>query len=202
LAADAVVLAVPAFAAADLLADLEPPLAAALRGIRYVTSATVSLAYRRDKFNHPLNGFGFVVPAPEKRRILACTWTSTKFPHRSPPDHVLLRCFIGGARDEALAEQNDAALEAMAREELRDLLGVTATPALTRVYRWPRGNPQYDVGHLDRVAEMEALAARHPGLFLTGSAFRGIGLPDCIAQGDETAQQVLAYLQKEANPCT
>jgi len=193
--ADAVILALPAFAAADLVQDLDPTLASALRGIRYVTTATVSLAYRREECSHPLNGFGFVVPTPEARRILACTWTSTKFPHRAPSHHVLLRCFIGGAQREDLAEQEDAALETLAREELRDILGVTATPVLTRVYRWPRGNPQYDVGHLDRVAEMEAMAARHAGLFLTGSAFRGIGLPDCIAQGEATAHRVMAYLQ-------
>lgn len=193
--ADAVVLAVPAFLAADLVQDLEPPLALALREIRYVTTATVSLAYRREEFQHPLNGFGFVVPTPEGRRILACTWTSSKFPHRVPWGYVLLRCFIGGAQQEALAEQEDAALEALAREEIRHIMGMTAMPVLSWVYHWPRGNPQYDVGHLDRVAKMEAMAARHPGLFLTGSAFRGLGLPDCIAQGDATARQVMAYLE-------
>ncbi len=142
-------------------------------------------------FDHPLNGFGFVVPRKEPTRLLACTWTSTKFTHRARPGTVLLRAFIGGPRREELVDLDDDALIALVREELRAIMGITAAPTVARVYRWPRGNPQYDVGHLDRMDEIEALCP--PGLYLTGSAYRGVGIPDCVKQGQATAQQVIAY---------
>jgi oxygen-dependent protoporphyrinogen oxidase len=194
LAADAVVLATPAFASADLLRDDHPELAALLDGVRYVSTATVSLGYDADGFEHPLDGFGFVVPRREPTRLLACTWTSTKFTHRAGPGTVLLRVFIGGPRREELVQLDDDALLGLVREELRAIMGVTAVPTVARIYRWPRGNPQYDVGHLERVDRMEALCP--PGLYLTGSAYRGVGIPDCVKQGQSTAAQVAQYLQE------
>ncbi len=191
LEADVVVLATPSFAAADLLRDQHPTLADKLDAIRYVSTATVSLGFDAAGFDHPLNGFGFVVPRKEPTRLLACTWTSTKFTHRSRPSTVLLRAFIGGPRREELVFLDDDALIALVREELRAIMGITAAPTVARVYRWPSGNPQYDVGHLDRMDEIDALLP--PGLYLTGSAYRGVGIPDCVKQGQTTAQQVIAY---------
>jgi oxygen-dependent protoporphyrinogen oxidase len=190
--ADAVVLAVPAYAAAELLAPLNPALADGLRVIRYVSTATVSLGFRREDVPHPLDGFGFVVPASEPCDLLACTWTSTKFDHRAPDDAVLLRAFVGGPGREDVIEQDDAALIDMVRAELRRIMGIEAPPVVARTFRWRKANPQYDVGHLERVSALEALCP--PGLFLTGSAYRGVGIPDCARQGAETAAQVRDYL--------
>jgi oxygen-dependent protoporphyrinogen oxidase len=195
--ADSVVLAIPAHPAADLLTPLYPSLADGLRAIRYVSTATVSLGYRREDMPHPLDGFGFVVPASEPCDILACTWTSTKFDHRAPDDTVLLRAFVGGPRGETLVAQDDATIIRTVRAEFRRILGIEAHPTVARVFRWREANPQYDVGHLEHVSALEALCP--PGLFLTGSAYRGVGIPDCIRQGTETAAQVCAYLNAECD---
>ena len=197
LEADAVALATPAYAAADLLRAMNPRLAAKLDAIRYVSTATVSLGYEAAAFGRPLDGFGFVVPRKEPTRLLACTWTSTKFTHRARPGTVLLRAFIGGPRREDLVDQDDEALVSLVREELRGIMGVRAAPTVTRVYRWPRGNPQYDVGHLEHVDQIEALCP--PGLYLTGSAYRGVGIPDCVKQGQATAERIVAAI-REAPP--
>ncbi len=194
--ADAVILATPAFVSAGLLRDLSPQLAARLDAIRYVSTATVSLGYDARDFGHPLDGFGFVVPRNEPSRLLACTWTSTKFPQRAAPGTVLLRVFVGGPHREELAEMDEDALIGLVRQELRSILGVSAVPQVARVYRWRRGNPQYDVGHLDRVTEIEGLCP--PGLYLTGSAYRGVGIPDCVLQGRDTAREVALYLAQLA----
>jgi oxygen-dependent protoporphyrinogen oxidase len=192
--ADAIVLATPAFVSAGLLRDQNPELAAMLDAVRYVSTATVSLGYDAAKFDHPLNGFGFVVARKETTRLLACTWTSTKFTHRARAGTVLLRAFIGGPRREELVDLDDHALVTLVREELRDILGIAAEPTVARAYRWHRGNPQYDVGHLERVDQIEALCP--PGMYLTGSAYRGVGIPDCVKQGKTTAEKVIEYMQQ------
>ncbi len=192
LEADAVVLATPAYVSADLLRQTSPKLAAKLDAIRYVSTATVSLGYSADEFEHPLDGFGFVVPRREPAQLLACTWTSTKFPQRAAPGTVLLRAFVGGPRREDLVALDDDALVGLVREELRTIMGVRASPTVARVFRWHRSNPQYEVGHLDEVDEIEALAPA--GVYLTGSAYRGVGIPDCVRQGQETAAAVARYL--------
>lgn len=190
--ADVIVLATPSFAAADLLRDIDTDLAARLDAIRYVSTATVSLGFNADSFEHPLNGFGFVVPRKEPTRLLACTWTSTKFTHRARPGTVLLRAFIGGPRREEYVNLDDEKLITLVREELRAIMGITAAPTVARMFRWERGNPQYDVGHLERVDAIEALCP--PGLFLTGSAYRGVGIPDCVKQGQDTAAKIVERL--------
>jgi oxygen-dependent protoporphyrinogen oxidase len=195
---DKVVLATPAYTAANLLEPHSTVLAQKLQTIRYLSTATVSLAYHRDQVSHPLNGFGFVVPKSESCQLMACTWVSTKFNHRAPDDQVLLRVFVGGYKHEALVDLPDDELVKLVQTELRRIMGLTAQPTRLEIYRWPHGNAQYDVGHLDRIAKIEALAAETlPGLYLTGSAFRGVGLPDCIHQGQQTAQQVIQDLQKQ-----
>ncbi len=196
LEADAVVLATPAYVTADLLAGLDAPTADRLRKIRYVSTATVSFGYDAATFGHPLDGFGFVIPSKEDRRISACTWSSTKYENRAPEGRVLLRCFVGGATHEQHALVDDATMIRAARDELHALMGVRAAPVITRLFRWQRANPQYDVGHLDRLAEMEGrLAANHPGLYLTGSAYRGVGIPDCIHHAELTANKIITEQQ-------
>jgi oxygen-dependent protoporphyrinogen oxidase len=192
LPADAIVFATPSYVTARLVENFHPKLAKALQGIPYVSTATVSLAFQRADVAHPLDGFGFLVGRHERCDIIGATWTSTKFPHRAPAEHALIRCFIGGAGREHLVSRDDAALVQLVREALRAILGITAPPLLTRVFRWEKANPQYLVGHLERVAAMEQMLTPHPGLFLTGSAYHGIGVPDCILQGTQTAERLLA----------
>ena len=169
---------------------LDPSLAEKLRRIRYVSTSTVSLAFRRSDITRPLNGFGFIVPATEGRRITACSWSSNKFSHRAPADTVLMRVFIGGAFTEALAEQDDATLIEIARQELQQIMGITATPILAQAYRWKKSNPQYNVGHSALVDEIDQTIHTHPGLHLAGAAYRGSGIPDCIQSGINAATKI------------
>lgn len=181
----AVILAVPAFVAAKLLALVAPAAAQVCDQIRYVSTGTLSLAYKRDEIAHPLNGFGIVIPRSEKRRINAITWSSTKFDHRAPAGYALLRVFFGGSRTPEMMAVPDEGLLAIVRAELADIMGIQATPVFHRIYRWQRSNPQYDVGHLERVAAIRA--ALPGGLFVTGSPYGGVGVPDCVRQAQETA---------------
>lgn len=194
---DGVVLANSAMDAGKLLESIDPELSAKLHRIRYVSTATVSFGFRRDQISHPLKGFGFVIPRKEKRLITGCTWSSTKFDERAPEGRVLIRCFLGGATDERPALVSEEEMVGYARQELKSLMGITAEPDATWVFRWRNGHPQYDVGHLDLVADIERLTATHPGLRLAGSSYRGVGLPDCIRSGAAAAEGVL---QSVASP--
>jgi oxygen-dependent protoporphyrinogen oxidase len=195
--ADHIVFATPAYVTADLVQQIDPMLASHLRGIRYVSTATVSLGFKRSDIAHPMLGAGFIVPRSEGRRITACSWTSTKFNHRAPKDSVLLRVFIGGALAEHLAEQNDAALIDIAREELRTIMGITAQPVLAKAYRWPKANPQYDLGHDLRVSEIERTLTSLPGLYLAGAAYHGAGIPDCIQSGMTAARSIADHIHAD-----
>jgi oxygen-dependent protoporphyrinogen oxidase len=193
--ARAVVVATPAYVTSRLMRDRNPALAALCADIPYASAATVALAFRRDAIAHPLNGSGFVVPRVENTGILAGSWLSSKWPHRAPDDdHALLRTFVGGARDPKALEHSDADLVALSLRALQPLVGLRGDPLFTRVYRFDRGNAQHEVGHLQRLAVIDTALARHPGLFVTGSGFRGVGIPDCVADGRVTAKQVDAWL--------
>lgn len=188
--ADAVVLAVPAYIAQTLTREVAPAVARGLGGIRYVSTGTISLAYRLADIRRPLLGFGMVVPSSERRPVNAVTWSSLKFDHRAPEGYALLRVFFGGSRSPGSMALDDNALLATARGQLCEFMGIEAPPLFHRIYRWDRSNAQYDVGHLERVAALET--ALSPGLYLTGSPYRGVGLPDCIKQAQETAGKVVA----------
>jgi len=179
---DEVIMAVSADKAAGLLQSLQPDLSGMMKAVRFVNTATVSLAYLLEDIpaDRPLDGFGVLIPASEKRKLIACTWASTKFKHRAPPGCVLLRAFIGGYKNEDLVLQDEHALIEMVKDEFAELFGIMAKPLNAHVYKWIKGNPQYDVGHMERVAVMEKLAATIPGLHLAGSSYHGIGMPDCI----------------------
>lgn len=189
LQADAIVLAVPAYVAASLVRPLSPTAAAELDKIRYVSTGTISLAFRAQEVPDLIDGFGLVIPGSENRSINAVTVTTTKFDERAPQDHVLLRAFFGGSRSPQMMDLDDASLTAVVRSELKQLLNVQATPLFHRIYRWQRANPQYDVGHLSRVAAIEAAMPDH--VYVTGSPYRGIGVPDCIHQAEQTVQMLL-----------
>ena len=189
---DAVVLSLPTYKSADLLNDESfTNLAQTLRGIEYASSAVVVTTHRLSDFGHPLDAFGLVVPAIENRKVLAVSFTSRKFPGRAPDGHVLLRTFVGGAMQPELLDHTDAEITEFVHQELSAMLGMTATPAFSQVVRYKRAMPQYHVGHLARVAEIERLAAAHTGLHLAGSAYFGVGLPDSIASGRAAADRIL-----------
>lgn len=195
LLADAVVVATPAHDAAGLLRGLDPVAAQALAAIEHASTVTLSVAYRAEDLPRPLDGYGYVIPSREGRAILACTWTSTKFPHRAPPGMALIRAFIGRAGNDAAVDYDDDRLLTMVRDELKSMLGITAQPLFHRTFRWPLAMPQYTEGHLGRVATIESRIAPLGGLALAGNAFRGIGLPDCIASGEAAAARVLAHIE-------
>jgi oxygen-dependent protoporphyrinogen oxidase len=195
--ARAVVLAVPAYAAATLLRGFDTTLAALCDAIPYASTATIALGYRRDQIAHPMQGSGFVVPRVERSPLLAATWVSSKWPSRAPDGYALLRAFVGGGRDPHRLDRSDGELVESAREELSSLLGVTGAPLFTRLQRWTRQSPQYVVGHLERIATIDRRLTSIPGLFVTGSGFRAIGIPDCIADGRAAAARAAAHLAQE-----
>lgn len=188
-AADAVVLAMPACAAALLVRPFDDGLGGLLGNVAYGGAATVSLAYRRSDVPHPLDAFGFVVPRCEGRRLVACTFSHVKFPDRAPEGTVLLRAFLDGR---TAGEGGPSALEGIVRDELRDILGITAPPRFARSFVHLRAMAQYEVGHLARVAAIEAGLSRHAGLALAGNGLRGVGIPDCARSGETAADGILA----------
>jgi oxygen-dependent protoporphyrinogen oxidase len=179
--ASSVILATPAYAAADLLATTDPGLADTLREIPFVSTATVSVGFPRRAVPRVLAGSGYVSPRVEGGHVVACTWTSNKFPERVPDGGVLIRFFLGRAGAEAVASAPEDEIRRLIRDELRAVHGITAEPSFWRVYRWPRALPQYTVGHRDRLDRIGICLGRLPGLFLAGASYRGVGIPDCIA---------------------
>lgn len=203
--ADDIIFATPANVTAELIQHIDPVLASKLRTIRYVSTATVSLGFRSREVEFPLDGFGFVVPHSEKRKITACSWSSSKFNHRAPEGCILIRVFVGGALAESLAEQDETRLVHLARQELRTIMGITATPVLTKVNRWYKANPQYEVGHQARISDIDKIASRHPGLYLAGSPYHGVGVPDCIQSANRIAQSItkeIQHLREESRMAT
>jgi len=187
---DAVILATPANVAGTLLDGVDRGLARNLLDIAYSSSVTVTLGYYMDQLKVLPPGFGFLVPRSEGTRMLACTFVHNKFPHRAPAGKGILRCFLGGARDEAvLALTDDEILETVHRE-LRDIVRLDARPMFARVYRWRGAMAQYESGHIARVGRIEKRVSEIPGLALAGNAYHGIGVPDCIRSGMEAARAV------------
>jgi protoporphyrinogen/coproporphyrinogen III oxidase len=192
LPADGVVLAGPAYRMGALVRELDRELPRLLEAIPYASSATVSLAYRRTQIGHALDGFGFVVPRGEGRAALACTFSSVKYPGRAPEGAVLLRVFLGGARQPGLLDRDDAGLAALAAADVGALLGITGDPWLTRVARHPAAMPQYELGHLERVVAIEGRLAALPGLAVAGAAYRGVGIADSVRSGEAAAERLWA----------
>jgi oxygen-dependent protoporphyrinogen oxidase len=189
----AVIVAVPAPQAARIVVGVDPELAADLGNIPYAGCAIALAGYRREQIGHALDGFGFVVPESENRRILACSFSSQKFPGRAPAGRVLLRIFLGGARHPEMNELDDGRVRAIVMEELADLLSARGEPELFQVVRWQGAMPQYHLGHVERVERIEHRVAALPGLALAGNAYRGVGIPDCIHSGGQAAQRVLEH---------
>ena len=194
---DTVILAVPAYTAADLLGPVDASLAGELRSIVYNSSITVALAYDANaveaatQAGSKLEGFGFLVPRAEGKQMLACTFVQNKFPGRVPADKLLFRCFLGSDTAAASMQLSDEELAGAIGGELRQILGLSTQPLFTRIFRWRQAMAQYEVGHLEKVARIDQLVTQLPGLALAGNAYRGIGVPDCVREGAEAADRLL-----------
>jgi protoporphyrinogen/coproporphyrinogen III oxidase len=194
LSARAVIVCAPAFESAGLLRPVDGELASLCARIPYASSATVTFGYRRDDVAHPLRGSGFVIPRVEKTTIMAGSWVSSKWRSRAPEGFVLLRTFIGGARDPDAIGRSDDDLIAASQAEITRLHGITGQPVFSRLHRWERANAQHNVGHLDIIEAIDRRLGGLPGLFLTGSGFRGVGVPDCVADARKTATDVADWM--------
>jgi oxygen-dependent protoporphyrinogen oxidase len=190
LTADAICLALPAFAAAFLLRDVNEQLAKKLDRISYASTATINLGYRSADIRHPLDGFGFVVPFIERRSLIACTFSNIKFAGRAPDNHVLLRAFVGGALQPEMFALEETEMLTRVKRDLCDLLGVAREPVFTEVAKWEKSMPQYEVGHLGRVKEIENELQQLPTLALAGNSYHGAGIPDCIRSGETAADSL------------
>jgi oxygen-dependent protoporphyrinogen oxidase len=188
---DAVILSVPAHAAAQLVSTTKRELSAELAAIAYSSSITVCLAYDRGVRQSLPPGFGFLVPRSEGNRLLATTFVHNKFAHRAPDDRALLRCFFAGSNAENIWQLSDDAIIAAVRNELQQILRIRAAPLFVRVYKWKSAMAQYGVGHLERLGRIERLCQELPGLALAGNGYRGIGIPDCVRSGTDAAKRVL-----------
>jgi oxygen-dependent protoporphyrinogen oxidase len=195
LKADALILATPAFVSAQLLSSRDPSLVADLQSIPYASTATVSLAYRQSDISRDLDGYGYVIPRREGRKALACTWTSTKFPHRAPDGYALIRVFVGRAGQDIPWKESD--LLELAKEELNLTLGIAAEPLIHRVFLWNKAMPQYNLGHPEILKRIDAALENHPGLALAGNGYRGIGIPDCIHSGQQAVKRALETRRAE-----
>jgi len=196
--ADGVICAAPAFAAARFLRAAHTRLANLFGEIGYASAATVNMTFRESDFPSPPRTFGFVVPIVEHRKIIAGSFSSLKFEDRAPAGSILVRAFVGGVLQNEMMALPDEEIVNAVRDEFRALLGVTARPGVVAVQRWPDSMPQYEVGHLDRVGEIERAVARLPQFVLAGAAYRGVGIPDCVRSGEDAAQTILAQLAEPA----
>ncbi len=190
--ADAVVCAAPAPAAAAVLDTLDPHLAEHLRAIPHASVATLALAYPRQVLPPALAGSGYLTPRSEGRPVRACTWVSAKWAGRAPDDASLIRVSFGGAGMDEITNASEEDLLRLAQEELRTVLGITAQPCFTRIFRWPQAMPQYEPGHLERLASIDASLDGYPNLALAGNAYRGVGLADCLQSGEQAAARLAA----------
>jgi oxygen-dependent protoporphyrinogen oxidase len=191
---DAIVLALPSYVSGSILKDINPGLSKILGSIPFVSTATISLAYEKKNFSHPLNGYGFVIPRTEKRKIMAVTWTSSKFPYRVPDGFVMLRTFVGGVYNRNMVSMSDEELLKIVTDELRSIMGISTRPYLYRIFRWHNSMPQYTVGHEEKIKKIDEELEKLPGLFLTGSSYKGIGISECIKNAGEVAERIGRFI--------
>ncbi len=190
ISSDQVIIATPAHAASNLLQNLDPETSDHLKAIPYSSSMTVNLLYRRPNFGHALQGFGFLAPEVEQTLIAACTWVNTKFQHRATDDYIILRAFVSHRQTKYVSSMPDEDIANQVHNELSQIMGFTAKPTAWRIARWNRAMAQYEIGHRRRVDKIEARLNRVEGLHLTGNAYEGIGIPDCIHRSRKIAHRI------------
>jgi oxygen-dependent protoporphyrinogen oxidase len=193
---DAVIVATPTPAAALVLQSTDQNLSTELGSIHYSSSVTVTLGYDEKVRGALPPGFGFLVPRSAGRRLLAATFVHNKFPHRAPADRAIIRCFLGGVRDEQILQSSEKEILQIVRDELAQIIGsaLDAEPLFARIYKWRSAMAQYSVGHLERLQRIETLRQKHPGLALAGNGYSGIGVPDCVRSGTEAGSKILAEM--------
>jgi oxygen-dependent protoporphyrinogen oxidase len=189
--AETVVCATPAFATSEMVKGIDKSLSSSLNEIYYPTISVVCLGYKRERISLSLDGFGFLIPFREGRKILGTLWDSSIFPNRAPEGYVLLRSMLGGARKSELAEQDEGKLINLVMAELNDIMGIKAEPDFAKVYRHPKGIPQYPVGHQERLGTIDKIVSKFKGFYITGNAYRGIGVNDCIENSYKLAERIL-----------
>jgi len=188
--ADAIILSTAAYVSADLARDIDPSLSYALNQIQYASGSVFTFGFNRADIKHPLNGYGFLVPAGERLSFTACTWSSSKWDKRAPYDKVLLRTYCPGI------PQNSSLMQENVISELKNILQLKKAPILREIHLHPRSLPQYETGHEHRLAEIKSRLSEHPGLYLTGAAYGGIGIPDCIENAKSAAEQAAVSIRK------
>lgn len=191
--ADCVILTTPAYISAKLLKDIDAEITENLNKIPYISTATISLAFKKSALAKPLKGFGFVVPRIEGRKIMAATFSSQKYAYRAPEDSILIRCFVGGSKNEELVALSEEELVQISRQELAEILGIHGQPIFAKVFKWKKAMPQYVIGHSQRIAWLDEQLKQHPGLYLTGNAYKGIGIADSVHNGELTAKEALNH---------
>lgn len=192
--ADIVIIASPAFAAADMTSELDPDISSVLRSIPYSAMTVICFGYDRNSIKHPLDGFGYLIPKQEGRNTLGTLWDSSMFENRAPKGKVLLRSMMGGACFPEYIKLSDQEVTARVRDDLKITMGIEAEPEFVRIYRHAQAIPQYTVGHGQRLEVLSERLKRYPGLILTGNSYRGIGLNDCVAAAEKAANEALALL--------
>ena len=195
--ADIVVLASPAYASSEILQGFDKKLSQALVEIPYTPVSVVCFGYKRDKVGHSLQGFGFLIPHKERMKILGTLWDSSIFPNRAPEDYVLLRSMVGGAQSPELALLDDSALVSTVFDDLRPILSLRAEPDMVRIYRWEKAIPQYVLRHGERLQLLDERLKSYPGLYLTGNAYRGIGINDCVENGFKLADEIFLKIKNQ-----
>jgi oxygen-dependent protoporphyrinogen oxidase len=195
---DGVVVALPAWIAAPLFREVAPVASEDLASIEHSPSGLIAVAFPESQLTRPLKGYGYVVPRIEGRDVTAMTWVSSKWPNRAPKGQVLVRVFVGRAGREDVLKRDDDGLVSVALAELRDVLGLSVSPTLTRVQRWDKAMPQYTMGHLDRVDRIVASIAHIPGIEIAGNMLRGVGIPDSISSGETSASNLLIDMSEQA----
>jgi protoporphyrinogen/coproporphyrinogen III oxidase len=184
------VLATPAYTTASFLANYLPKLASELQAIEYVSMVIVHLSLSLSDLAQKLNGFGFLVPRSEGIRLLGSIWSSSLFPNRAPTDQVLLTNFIGGAHDSEAVTLSDKELGQIVGEELKSILNIKTFPNLVKVYKYQRAIPQYNLGHLARLAIIESELKSQPNLYLASNYLQGVSVPDCVSRGKKLANSI------------
>lgn len=200
IAADLIILATPAYVTAKIIRNLEPTIAEALNEIPYPPVIVVCLGYRRSLISHPLDGFGFLIPHEERMNILGCLWDSSMYEGRAPEGYVLLRAMVGGARAPEKARLKDDDLIKAVRQDLEVILEIDTAPEFIKIYRHEKAIPQYTIGHSERIRTVEESLKKHPGLFLTGNSYYGIGINDCVRDAFRTADRAIDYCSR-FTPC-